>query len=38
MADQPLVPKEIQDMIDGKVDQQSPPVTGNQRILEEMKK
>lgn len=38
MSDQPLVPQEIQNAIDGKVEHQTPPITGNQRILEEMKK
>lgn len=38
MVDQPLVPQDIYDMTDGKIDHPKPPVTGNQRIIEEMKK
>jgi hypothetical protein len=38
MSDQPIVPQEIQDALDGKVEAQTPPVTGNQRILKEMQK
>lgn len=38
MSDQPLVPQEIQDALDGKGETKMPPITGNQRILEEMKK
>ena len=38
MADQPLVPQEVQDMIDGKVEQLQPPVTGNKRIFEKLEK
>jgi hypothetical protein len=38
MADQPLVPQELQDILDGKGEQRKPPVTGNQRLIEEMKK
>lgn len=38
MSDQPIVPQEIQDVLDGKVKSQTPPVTGNQRLLEEMNK
>ena len=38
MADQPLVPQELQDILDGKGEQPKPPITGNQRLIEEMKK
>jgi hypothetical protein len=38
MADQPLVPQEIQDQIDGKLPLPQPPVTGNKRLIDEMKK
>lgn len=35
MADQPLVPQEVQDFIDGKIPQFPPPETGNKRIIDE---
>lgn len=38
MADQALVPKEIQDVLDGKAAQAKPPITSNQRLIEEMQK
>jgi hypothetical protein len=38
MVDQPLVPQEVQDMLDGKGEQPKPPVTGNQRLYKEMQK
>jgi hypothetical protein len=37
MAEQPLVPQEIQDQIDGKLPEAKPPITGNQRILDDLK-
>lgn len=36
MTDQPIVSKEIQDMIDGKGEPSKPPVSGNQRLVREM--
>lgn len=36
MSDQPLVTQEIQDALDGKGETKMPPITGNQRIIEEM--
>lgn len=38
MSDQALVPQEIQDVLDGKVEQAKPPATSNQRLIEEMQK
>lgn len=38
MENQSLVPQEILDVLDGKVEPQKPPVTGNQRLNEEMQK
>lgn len=38
MSDQALVPQEIQDVLDGKVEPVKPPVTGNQRLNEEVQK
>ena len=35
MADQPLVPQDIQDQIDGKTPPVPPPETGNKRIIDE---
>jgi len=37
MAEQPLVPQEIQDQIDGKLPEEKYPITGNQRILDDLK-
>jgi len=38
MDNQLLVPQEVQDYFDGKIEPPIPPVTGNQRIQNEMKK
>jgi hypothetical protein len=38
MSDQPLVPQELQDILDGKSKQPKPPVTGNQRLNQELQK
>jgi len=38
MENQPVVLQEVQDMLDGKIEHPKPAVTGNQRLIEEMKK